>query len=61
MLVTLVSVVIVALLSMAAISDYRTVRWQSQVTIDKSHGEKIPIHFDIIFSRLPCFGTVFLH
>jgi hypothetical protein len=49
----------VILLSAAAISDYREVRWQSEVKIDqKGELKDIPVFFEVDFPRLPCFGII---
>jgi hypothetical protein len=56
--VTLSSVALIALLSLAAIADYRLVRWQSEVKIDQHRGDMAPllISFDILFPRVPCYA-----
>lgn len=57
--VTLASVVLIAVLSLAAIADYLQIRWKSEVKIDQNRDtdRKIMVSFDITFPRLPCFGT----
>ncbi|KAF8245990.1 DUF1692-domain-containing protein [Wilcoxina mikolae CBS 423.85] len=53
-IVTLVSVIIVLLLVVGEIRDYRRIEVQAELIVDKSRGEQLPINLNITFPHIPC-------
>ncbi|KAI8364804.1 endoplasmic reticulum vesicle transporter-domain-containing protein [Radiomyces spectabilis] len=53
-LVTTISALIIGFLMLSEFFAYRTPTWQTELVVDKSRKEKLPIHFNITFPKMPC-------
>ena len=53
--VTLVSVAIILSFTMMEFLDYRRVGIDTSVVVDRSRGEKLTVHLNVTFPRVPCY------
>lgn len=53
-IVTVVSLLVIFYLVIAEWSDFRRVVVHPELVVDKSRGEKMEIHMNITFPRIPC-------
>jgi hypothetical protein len=54
-LITLISLTLIAFLTLGELIDYRTVHEQTTLVVDRSRGEKLTIGLNITFPRVPCY------
>ncbi len=53
--ITLVSAFFIVLLTIGEFIDYRRVHMKNSLVVDVSRGEKLAVHIDIDFPRVPCY------
>ncbi|GAA99605.1 uncharacterized protein L969DRAFT_86871 [Mixia osmundae IAM 14324] len=54
-ILTLVSFTLIAALTLMEFVDYRRVHLHPSIVVDKSRGEKLVVHLNITFPRVPCY------
>lgn len=54
-LITLLSFTLIAFLTLGEFIDYRRVHEETQLVVDKNRGERLTIHLNITFPRVPCY------
>ena len=57
--VTLVSVAIILSFTMIEFLDYRRIGIDTSVVVDRSRGEKLTVHLNVTFPRVPCYRELF--
>jgi Endoplasmic Reticulum-Golgi Intermediate Compartment (ERGIC) len=57
--VTLVSFAIILSFTMIEFLDYRRVGIDTSVVVDRSRGEKLTVHLNVTFPRVPCYRAYF--
>ena len=53
--ITLISALLIAILTIGEYIDYRTVHLKPSLEVDRSRGEKLEVHLNITFPRVPCY------
>lgn len=53
--VTLISTLIIAVLAFSEFLDFISLSTKSELSVDKSRTESLPIYFDITFPNIPCY------
>jgi hypothetical protein len=53
--VTLVSVAIILSFTVMEFLDYRRVNIDTSVVVDRSRGEKLTVHLNVTYPRVPCY------
>jgi hypothetical protein len=56
--VTLISVAIILSVTLMEWMDYRKVTLDTSILVDKSRGEKLTVHMNLTFPRVPCFRAL---
>lgn len=56
-LVTVISALIIVYLVMSELIAYRTPIWRPELIVDKGRKEKMNIHFNVTFPKMPCHST----
>lgn len=51
---TITSLLVILYLVLGEIRDYNAVHINAELVVDKTHGQKLPIHMNITFPRVPC-------
>lgn len=54
-LITLTSFVLIVFLTLGEFINYRRIQEETQLVVDKSRGERLTIHMNITFPRVPCY------
>lgn len=54
-MITLLSLTLIAFLTLGELIDYRKIHEQTTLVVDKSRGEKLTIDLNITFPRVPCY------
>ncbi|KDN53212.1 DUF1692-domain-containing protein [Tilletiaria anomala UBC 951] len=54
-IITLVSAFLIVFLTIGEFMDYRRVHTKNSLVVDVSRGEKLTVHLDITFPRVPCY------
>lgn len=52
---TLISFVLIATLTIVEFLDYRRPHLEPSIIVDKSRGERLVVHMNITFPRVPCY------
>jgi endoplasmic reticulum-Golgi intermediate compartment protein 3 len=53
--ITLVSAFLIVILTLGEFIDYRRVHLKNSLVVDVSRGEKLTVHIDVTFPRVPCY------
>lgn len=56
-LITLLSFTLITFLTLGEFLEYRRVHEDTQLVVDKSRGERLTIHMNMTFPRVPCYCT----
>ena len=54
-IITLVSALLIVTLTIGEFIDYRRVHTKNSLLVDVSRGEKLTVHIDVTFPRVPCY------
>lgn len=58
---TLVATAIILTFTGIEFFDYRRIGTDTSLVVDKSRGEKLTVHMDVTFPRVPCYCQSIIH